>query len=324
MKAIVCNGFAPVEQLEYRDVTDPAPAAGELLVDVRAASVNYLDGLIVQGQYQVRPATPFTPGAEVTGVVSGLGTGVTGFRAGERIMAATVLGGFAEKLTIPASSVMKLPDSISDEAAAGLIIGHGTALHALKQRAQLRAGETLAVSGAAGGTGLAAVQVGKVLGARVIAICSSEEKLRAAKENGADVLIDSSKDDLRSQLKAATDSRGVDVAYDTVGGEVFDALSRSMAWGGRLLVIGFASGRIPQFPVNLALVKGFSVVGVFYGQFTQRQPADAAENARELLAWHEQGRIQVQIDSVLPLAEAVRGIQRLMSREAVGKVILKP
>lgn len=323
MKAIVCREFGPLEQLDYAQIPDPIAGPAELLVDVRAASVNYLDGLIVQGQYQVKPERPFVPGAEIAGRVSAVGAGVSGFAIGDRVMGASVLGGFAEKIAINASSVVRIPDFLPDEEAAGLMIGHGTAHHALKQRARLQPGEHLLVTGAAGGTGLAAVQIGKAIGARVTAICSSAEKLAIAKANGADALIDSH-GDIRAQLKEAAGARGIDVVYDTVGGDLFDALTRTMAWNGRLLVIGFASGRIPQFPVNLALVKGYSIVGVYWGSFVKQDPGEAAANAVELLQWYEQGRVHVAIDSTLPLSRAMEGISRLTNRQATGKVILKP
>ena len=258
MKAIVCQDFGPVENLRYRDVPDPRVKPGEVLIDVEAAGVNFPDSLLVEGRYQIKPPTPFIPGSEVAGRISEVGAEVTGLKPGQRVVTVCTLGGFAEKVAVDARRVLPIGEQVPAESAAGLLVAHATAHHALKQRGQLQADETLLVTGAAGGTGLAAVQIGKAMGARVIAVCSSAEKLAIAAENGADVLINSSDGDLVAQLKAAGGERGVDVAYEVVGGSTFDACVRAMGWNGRLLVIGFAGGSIPQFPVNLALVKGMN------------------------------------------------------------------
>jgi NADPH2:quinone reductase len=324
MKAIVCEAFGPIENLKYVEVPAPIPSAGQLLIDVKAAGVNFPDALLVRGEYQLKPQCPFIPGSEVAGVVSAIGAGVEKPHVGDRVMAVVPLGGFAEEVAAPANVVFPLPDGIPDIEAAGLLIAHGTAHHALKQRARLQAGETLVVTGAAGGTGLAAVQIGKAMGARVVAVCSSAEKLAVARANGADMLINSGEGDLKGAIKNACGARGADVAYDAVGGETFDALTRCMGWNGRLLVIGFASGGIPQFPVNLALVKGYSVVGVFWGGFTKHQPDEAAANARELLRWYQEGEVRVVVDSVLPLSNATAALQKIMGRKAIGKIVLRP
>lgn len=324
MKAIVCEKFAAVEELSYQDVADPVAGRGQVLVDVAAIGVNYPDGLLVQGLYQMKPPFPFIPGMEVAGVISALGDGVTHLRVGQRVVGLPGLNAYAEKVVIQADAVMPLPNAIADEEAAGLITAHATAHHALKQRAQLRAGELLVVTGAAGGTGLAAVQIGKAMGAKVVAVCSTQEKLEVAKANGADILINYSESDLKTELKKLNDGKGVDVVYDVVGGEAFDACSRSMAWKGRLLVVGFASGKIPQLPVNLTLVKGYSVVGVFWGSFTQFEPKVFRENMIELMDWYVEGRVKVLVDEVFALQDAAKALHKVMDRKVKGKVILKP
>ncbi|RRJ83787.1 NADPH:quinone oxidoreductase family protein [Aestuariirhabdus litorea] len=324
MKAILCEAFAPLDQLTYKELPDPVARKGEVVIDVAAAGVNFPDGLLVQGLYQMKPPCPFVPGTEIAGTISAVGEGVNHLKAGDRVVGVTMLGGYAEKAALPASTVMPLPDAIPFEEAAGLITAHATAHHALKQRANLQAGETLLVTGAAGGTGLAAVQIGKAMGARVIAVCSSAEKLAVAQANGADVLINASEQDLKEEIKKATGGQGVDVAYEVVGGDTFDTLSRCMAWNGRLLVIGFASGRIPELPVNLTLVKGYAVLGVFWGTFTQKQPKDFIANMMELIQWYLQGKVKVVVDQCFPLENAVDAINKVMNRQVMGKVILTP
>lgn len=324
MKAIVCEKFAPVEELQYKDVADPEIQPGHVIVDIEAIGVNYPDGLLVQGLYQMKPPFPFTPGTEVAGIISEVGEGVKHLKAGQRVVAMNMLNGYADKILQPAQLAMPIPDSIPSEEAAGLITAHATAHHALKQRANIQPGETLLVTGAAGGTGLAAVQIGKAMGAKVIAVCSTQEKLDIAKANGADILINYSDTDLKAAIKEATDGKGADVVYDVVGGETFDVLSRSMAWNGRLLVIGFASGTIPQLPVNLTLVKGYSVVGVFWGTFTMKEPQTFMENMQELLAWYTEGKVKVVVDEVFPLSETANALNKVMNRQVIGKIILKP
>ncbi len=324
MKAIVCEKFAPVEELQYKDVEDPKAGTGEVVIDVSAIGVNYPDGLLVQGLYQMKPPFPFIPGNEVAGVVSEIGEGVKHLKLGQRVIGLGMLNGYAEKISLNAQMAMPIPDGIPDDEAAGLITAHATAHHALKQRAQLKAGETLVVTGAAGGTGLAAVQIGKAMGANVVAVCSSQEKLDIAKENGADVLINYSEQDLKTELKKLNDGKGVDVVYDVVGGDTFDACSRAMAWNGRLLVIGFASGTIPQFPVNLSLVKGYSVVGVFWGSFTMHEPKAFMENMLELMDWYVGGKVKVVVDETFPLTDTAKALNKVLNREVKGKVILTP
>jgi len=324
MKAIVCEKFAPVNELIYRELPDPVAKAGEIVVNINAIGVNYPDGLMVQGLYQMKPEFPFVPGSEAAGVVSQVGEGVSHLKEGDRVIALGMLGMYASKAAINARLCFPIPQGISDEEAAGLLTAHATAHHALRQRANLQAGETLLVTGAAGGTGLAAVQIGKAIGAKVIAVCSTQEKIELAIENGADLAINYLEKDLKTEIKALTDGKGVDVAYDVVGGDAFDACSRAMAWNGRLLVIGFASGTIPKLPINLTLVKGYSLVGVFWGTFTMKEPQAFMANMQELVKWYIEGKVKVHIDEVFPLENAADALTKVLGRKAKGKIILKP
>ena len=322
MKAIVARDYGPLDQLEYADWPEPVAAGRDVVIEADVIGVNYPDGLLVQGLYQMKPPTPFVPGMEVVGRIVALGDKVTSLKVGDRVASVSSLGAYAEKAAVNEAAVMKLPDAISGEDACALMCGYGTSHHALKQRAQLQPGETLCVLGASGATGVAAVQIGKAMGATVIGVASTGEKRAIAREAGADIVL--AYDNLKEALKDATHGKGVDVAFDPVGGEAFDALSRAMAWGGRLLVIGFASGTIPKFPVNLALVKGYSVVGVFWGDFTRREPAVYAENMKELIGWHLAGKVKPVIEGVYPLAEAPAVLKRVLGRGSTGKLVLKP
>ena len=322
MKAIVARSFAPIDRLEYADWPEPEATGSTVVIAAEAIGVNFPDGLIVQGLYQMKPPLPFVPGMEVAGRAVAVGPDVRGIRPGDRVAALSAIGAYAEKVGAPADTVMKIPDGLSNEDACALLCGYGTSHHALKQRGQLKPGETLCVLGAAGATGVAAIQIGKAMGAKVIAVASSEDKRAVAKGAGADVVL--GYEGLKDRLKEATGGRGVDVAFDPVGGEAFDALSRSMAWNGRLLIIGFASGTIPQFPVNLALVKGYAVVGVFWGNFTRVEPAVYAGNMRELIGWRLAGKVAPVIEGVYPLADAPAVLARVLGRGATGKIILRP
>ncbi|MDN3638555.1 NADPH:quinone oxidoreductase family protein [Simiduia curdlanivorans] len=324
MKAVICKNFGPLDQLHYGDLPDPVAKPDEVVIRVEACGVNFPDGLLVQGLYQMKPPTPFVPGTEAAGTIESVGAEVKHLKAGQRVVCCNLLNCYAEKLAINAKMVLPLPNQIPFEEAAGLITAHATAHHALKQRANIQPGETLLVTGAAGGTGLAAVQIGKAMGARVIAAASSVEKLEQARLNGADILINYSEKDLKTELKTITNGQGVDVVYECVGGDTFDACARNMAWNGRLLVVGFASGKIPELAVNLALVKGFSLVGVFWGTFTQKQPKDFGANMQELLQWYLAGKVKVVVDQVFALEDTVKALEKVMSRKVIGKVILKP
>lgn len=322
MKAIVCNEFGPLEDLEYKDLPDPEPGKGQVLIKVEACGVNYPDGLLVQGKYQVRPDRPFIPGSEVAGEIVGLGEGVTDRELGQRVVGYSGQTGYASMAAIPAATTFLLPEGSDAAEACALMIAYGTSHHALKQRAQLKAGETLVVFGAAGATGVAAVQIGKIMGATVIAVVSSEEKGRIARECGADHVI--GYEGLKDKVKELTGGKGADVCYDVVGGEAFDAASRFMARNGRLLVIGFASGTIPKFPVNLALVKEYAVVGVFWGNFTRAEPEVYAENMRELMEWFGSKTIKPLVAGRFPLKDAAEVLEKVLGRGGVGKFALIP
>ena len=324
MKAIVCNAFAPVSELTLQEVPDPVASKGNIVLNVAAAGVNFPDSLLVQGLYQIKPDFPFVPGSEVAGTIAEIGEGVPYLKVGQKVIGLCMLGGYSEKVEIPASHVIPVPEGIPLDEAAALVTAHATAHHALKQRANLSSSDTLMVTGAAGGTGLAAVQIGKLMGAKVIAVCSTDEKCQVAKDNGADICINYTGIDLKAAIKEHTKGKGVDVVYECVGGDMFHTCSRSMAWNGRLLVIGFAGGEIPKFPVNLALVKGFSVIGVFWGSFTQHQPQDFMANMKELLTWYVEGKIKVVIDETFPLADAVSAINKVTDRKVKGKVVITP
>jgi NADPH:quinone reductase len=322
MKAIIAREFGPIEALDYADWPEPEASGDTVVIEAEAIGVNFPDGLLVQGLYQMKPQVPFVPGMEAAGRAIAVGPDVKTVKVGDRVAALSTIGSYAEKVGVKESAVMKLPDGMSAADACALICGYGTSHHALKQRGQLKPGETLCVLGASGATGVAAVQIGKAMGARVIAVASSDKKRAIAKSAGADILL--GYENLKDELKKITGGEGVDVAFDPVGGEVFDALSRSMGWNGRLLVIGFASGTIPKFPVNLSLVKGFSVVGVFWGAFTQKEPQAYAANMKELVGWYMAGRVKPVIEGIYPLADAAKVLSRVVNRGAVGKLILKP
>lgn len=321
MKAIVCEEFGPLDDLVYKDVPDLEPGDGQVLIRTEAAGVNYPDGLLVQGLYQSKPDRPFTPGSEVAGEVVKIGAGVTRFKPGDRVVT-YCSGGYAELAVGSEQTCFALPDGMDAADACAMIIAWGTSHHALKQRANLQPGETLVIFGAAGATGTAAIQIGKVMGATVIAVCSSEEKRKIALEQGADHAI--GYDNLKDEVKGLTGGKGADVVYDSVGGEAFAAASRFMAPGGRLLVIGFASGEIPKLPVNLTLVKEYAVVGVFWGNWTRREPAAYLANMDELFGWYTDGKIKPLIEGRYPLAEAADVLKRVLGRGAVGKLALVP
>lgn len=328
MKAVLCKAFGPAETLVLEDVASPAIKKNEILLDVHAAGVNFPDTLIIEGKYQFKPPFPFSPGGEAAGVVSEVGEKVSHLKVshlkvGDRVMALTGWGSFAEQVAVPGYNVLPIPPSMDFNTAAAFSMTYGTSMHALKQRGHLVAGETLLVLGASGGVGLAAVEIGKAMGARVIAAASSADKLAVAKAAGADELINYSETNLKDEIKRLTDGNGADVIYDPVGGDLFDQAIRAIAWNGRLLVVGFASGRIPELPVNLALLKGAAVVGVFWGSFAQRQPQDNAANFQQLFSWYAEGKLKPLVSQVYPLDNAAQAINDLGQRKAVGKVVVQ-
>ncbi len=322
MKAVLCKAFGPAETLVLEEIASPEAKKNEVLLDVHAAGVNFPDTLIIEGKYQFKPPFPFSPGGEAAGVVTAVGEKVSHLKVGDRVMALTGWGSFAEEVAVPGYNVMPIPASMDFASAAAFGMTYGTSMHALKQRANLQSGETLLVLGASGGVGLAAVEIGKAMGAKVIAAASSAEKLEVAKAAGADELINYSESSLKDEVKRLTGGQGADVIYDPVGGDLFDAAIRSIAWNGRLLVVGFASGRIPELPVNLTLLKGAAVVGVFWGAFAQRQPQDNAANFQQLFAWHAEGKLKPLVSQTFPLAQAGEAINTLGQRKAVGKVVV--
>lgn len=323
MKAVLCKAFGPAESLVLEEVASPVAKKNEILLDVHAAAVNFPDTLIIEGKYQFKPPFPFSPGGEAAGVVSAVGEKISHLKIGDRVMALTGWGSFAEQVAVPGYNVLPIPPAMDFNTAAGFSMTYGTSMHALKQRGNLQPGETLLVLGASGGVGLAAVEIGKAMGARVIAAASSAEKLAIAKAAGADELINYSETSLKDEIKRLTDGQGADVIYDPVGGDLFDQAVRAIAWNGRLLVVGFASGRIPELPVNLALLKGAAVVGVFWGSFAQRQPQDNAANFQQLFAWYAEGKLKPLVSQVYPLSDTAQAINDLGQRKAVGKVVVK-
>lgn len=324
MKAIVCKDWGPPDSLELQDLPDLVPQAGEVVVEVRAAGVNFPDVLTVQGKYQYRPELPFTPGNEFAGTVRAVGEGVRHFKAGDRVIGFARSGAFAEQVRAPADVLMPMPPDMDFDIAAAITLTYGTSHHAVVDRAQLKAGETMLVLGAAGGVGLAAIEIGKALGARVIAAASSAEKLEVCRAHGADVLIDYSKEDLREALKAATGGKGPDVIYDPVGGPYTEPALRSIAWRGRHLVIGFAAGEIPKLPWNLMLLKGASVVGVFWGEFAKREPKANVAAMREMLGWMAEGKLKPLVSQRYTLAETAQALNDMADRKVTGKVVIVP
>ncbi|MGX5221363.1 NADPH:quinone oxidoreductase family protein [Pseudomonas segetis] len=323
MKAVLCKAFGPAETLVVEETTNPEAKKNEVIIDVHCAGVNFPDTLIIEGKYQFKPPFPFSPGGEAAGVVSSVGEKVSHLKVGDRVMALTGWGSFAEQVAVPSYNVMPVPKSMDFPSAAAFGMTYGTSMHALKQRANLQPGETLLVLGASGGVGLAAVEIGKAMGAKVIAAASSAEKLEVAKAAGADELINYSESNLKEEVKRLTGGQGADVIYDPVGGDLFDLAVRSIAWNGRLLVVGFASGRIPEVAVNLMLLKGAAVVGVFWGSFAQRQPQDNLANFQQLFAWHTEGKLKPLVSETFPLEKAADAINLLGQRKAVGKVVVQ-
>jgi NADPH2:quinone reductase len=323
MKAMLCEKFGPPENLVLKDVADLNPLQGQVRIATEACGVNFPDTLIIENKYQFKPDLPFAPGGEVTGIVDAVGDGVSQDLLGQPVMCMTLSGGFAEQTICKAEDLIARPSFMPSTVAAGFTMTYGTSMHALKQRARLQPGETLLVLGAGGGVGWAAVEIGKQMNATVIAAASSAEKLKAAEDAGADHLIDYSQQDLRSALKDIVGKKGVDVVYDPVGGDMFEAALRSTAWGGRVLVVGFASGEIPKVPVNLALLKGCSIVGVFWGAFRLNYTEEDNENFKELFAWYDQGKLKPFTSKTYTLNDAHLALNNLKNRKAIGKLIIQ-
>jgi len=323
MKAVLCTRPCAPEELALHELPDPVAGEGQAVVRVRAAALNFFDTLIIAGKYQTKPAFPFSPAAELAGEVESVGPGVTAVRPGDRVVANIGHGAAREKVAIAADRLVPLPDGLDFERAAGLIVTYGTTLYALRERAALRAGETLAVLGAAGGVGLAAVEIGKLTGARVIACASSAEKLAFATAHGADAAVNYAEEDLKEGLRRVTDGRGPDVIYDPVGGRATEAALRAIAWAGRFLVVGFAAGEIPRLPLNLVLLKSCDLRGVFWGAWTERDRAGYRADLRDILQWCAQGKLSAHVHKVFPLDEIAPALRALSDRQAMGKIILR-
>lgn len=324
MRALVCKDFAPYDQLTVEEIAEPPVGAGFVMVDVKAAGVNFPDILLVEGKYQMKPEPPFVPGMESAGVVSALGEGVSDVKEGDRVIVATMLGAFAEKVPAHSSQLVPMPETMSFEEGAALTTIYGTSYHALKDRAALKEGETVLVLGAAGGVGIAAVQLAKAMGAKVIAAASTAEKLAFAKENGADETVNYSEEDLKARVKELTEGKGVDVVYDPVGGDLAEAALRASGWESRYLVVGFASGPIPKIPLNLALLNSRNILGVFWGAWVGRNPRANAQNIKELFDFYVAGKIKPQVSAAYKLEDYGQAFDDLLERRVKGKVVLTP
>lgn len=324
MRAVLCRALGPPEALAVEEVPSPRPGPKQLVVSVRAAGVNFPDTLVIQGKYQLKPALPFSPGGELAGVVKEVGEAVTQLRPGDPVIAFAGWGAFAEEALVEASNAMPAPAGLDPRIAASFAMAYGTSLHALQDRAGLAPGETLLVLGAAGGVGLAALELGKLLGARVIAAASTDAKLEICRRRGADEVVSYGREDWRDRVKELTGGKGVDVVYDPVGGALAEPALRLLAWGGRHLVVGFAGGDIPRIPLNLPLLKGFSIVGVYWGEFARREPQRHQANMRQLLSWLSEGKLQPLVSKVYPLDRAAEALRAIMDREATGKLVLVP
>ena len=322
MRALVCTEYGPAEKLIIEERADPQVAPGEVLVQVKAAGINFPDNLLIHGQYQVKVPPPFVPGSEASGVIAGLGEGVKGLNLGDRVIALPEHGAFAEKCVVDERMCQLLPDQLDFEQGAGFTITYATSYHAFRQSTALKEGETLLVLGAAGGVGITAVEIARALGAKVIAAASSDEKLKFARQAGADEVINYSQDSLRDAVKELTGGRGVDVVYDPVGGDLAQQALRSLAWQGRYLVIGFACGDIPQFPANIALLKEASITGVWWGTWAKHNPRDSFNNMMELAAMVRDGKLKPRVTETYPLEKFVAAFRALTERKAKGKVVL--
>jgi NADPH2:quinone reductase len=324
MQAVLCTHFGGPDELELSELPDPQPGEGEVVVAVKAAALNFFDTLMIAGKYQMKPAFPFSPAAEFAGVVEGVGPGVAAFEPGDRVAASMGYGAARDRVVIAADRLVAVPSNVDFDRAAGLIITYGTTLHALKDRARLKAGESLAVLGASGGVGLATIELGKLMGARVIACASSADKLALATKYGADSTINYASEDLRDALRQATGGTGPDVIYDPVGGPYSEQALRAIGWEGRFLVVGFAAGDIPKLPLNLVLLKNCDVRGVFWGAWAEREPAAHRANVAQLLQWCADGKLAVHIHAVYPLAKTADALKAIANRSVMGKVILRP
>ena len=324
MKALLCREYGPIDRLRVEEVPSPRPAPGEVVVEVKASSLNFPDALLVQGLYQVKPPLPFSPGLEVAGIVKEAGAGVREAKPGDRVIGSPGHGGFAQECLVPADRLMPLPAGMDFEMASAFLLTYCTSIHALQDCGHLQPGETLVVLGAAGGVGTSAIEIGKAMGARVIAAASSEEKLAFCRKLGADEGIDTSKADLRQRILDLTGGKGADMIYDPVGGALTEAALRATAWRGRFLVIGFASGNIPSVKLNLALLKERQILGVYWGDWTKHDPAGQRRNVERLSGWFGEGKIRPAISERVSLEQAPAAMQRMLERKVMGKVVVVP
>lgn len=324
MQALLCREYGPLDRLKVEEVPSPRPGPQEVIVEVKASSLNFPDALMVQGLYQVKPPLPFSPGMEVAGVVKEVGAGVRGVKVSDRVIGSPGKGGFAQECAVAADRVTPLPGGMDFETGAALLLTYCTSLHALQDCARLEAGETLAVLGAAGGVGSSAIEIGKAMGARVVAAAAGPEKLAFCRKLGADEAVDYGSEDLRQRLLDLTGGKGAEVVYDPVGGAFTEAALRATAWRGRLLVIGFASGAIPQIKLNLALLKERQILGVYWGDFAQRDPEGQRRNVERLLGWFAEGKVRPAVSERVSLAGAPAAMQRLLARKVQGKVVVVP
>ncbi|MGA8653257.1 MAG: NADPH:quinone oxidoreductase family protein [Xanthobacteraceae bacterium] len=324
MKAILCTHFGTPDELELADIPEPKAGPGEAVVRIKAAALNFFDLLLIAGKYQHKPPFPFSPAAEFAGVVESVGAGVTGFAPGDRVIGWTGWGAARERIAAGAAQLAKLPDNLDFERAAGLTVTYATTLYGLRERGQLKPGETLVVLGATGGVGLAAIEIGKIMGARVIACASSDEKLAFAKAHGADETVNYASDDLREALKRLGGARGIDLVYDPVGGQYTEPALRSLGWEGRYLVVGFAAGDIPKIPLNLVLLKSCDIRGVLWGAWTLRDPKGQAALMKDIAAWCAEGKLSAHVHAVYPLAETASALKAIADRKAMGKIVLRP
>ncbi len=323
MKAIVCKQYGPPSDLELIEIESPKPKKNEVLVVVKACSVNFPDTLIIQGLYQFKPDLPFIPGSDIAGVVKEVGTAVTHLKVGDAVFGFVVNGGFAEEVVVPGNACFLKPPQMDFPIAASFLMAYGTSYHALKDRGMLKKDETLVVLGASGGVGLAAVVLGKLMGARVIAAASTVEKLEICKQYGADAVINYTEENLKERIKTLTEGKGADVVYDPIGGDFAEEAVRGLAWEGRYLVVGFAAGKIPKIPMNLPLLKGAAILGVFWGSFAMKTPQKNLQNTQQLMQWYSKGKIKPHLHGLYPLAKVPLALEEMMERKVMGKVVIE-
>ncbi len=324
MKAVLCTSFSSIDDLRIEQVPSLQPSNDEVIIEVKACGLNFPDTLIIQGKYQFKPELPFSPGGEIAGIVKEIGSAVTQLKVGDKVMYGSVFGGFAQEVQAKEAAVFKMPPMLDFVTGASSMLTYGTSYHALVNRANIQKGEIVLVLGAAGGVGTAAIQIAKALGATIIAAASTKEKLDFCKENGADYLINYTTEDLKSKVKEITKGKGVDVVYDPVGDEYTEPALRAIAWKGRYLVVGFAGGDIPKIPLNLALLKGCAIVGVFWGAFVKNEPQQNAQNLQTIIQWFAQGKLKSQIHGKYPLEGVKEAMYAMINKEVKGKIVLIP